>query len=276
MKPEEILKIIGIDASDIDEFKNKFQSDFIARNAVFSDPDIKKKMNTEQGERWGKFESIMKNSFKELGIEDVRGDRAEDLFNAGLNGFKGLKNKLEEDLSQHDDEKLKTLQTQLDSFRVKYETANEKANSANALISEREQELLTAKTEFEDYKLNIKLDKDFTSTMSEIKFTDSFYQDEIEKTGFMTALNSNYKFGYDDEGKFTPFTKEGKPVTNEAGNKSLSVKEVVELFADKHGRLKKSNANPNNPPRQQFDNNNNNNDNGKFKLRTSRIAENKH
>ena len=245
MTTEEILKITGIEAKDVEDFKSQFSKDFIARNAVFADPEIQKKLNTEQGERWGKFEHYIKDQFKELGLEEVSGKKAEDVFNAGINGMKALRKSWDEKAEQHDDQKLQTLQTQIDNYKVKLETEKQKAQSANDLLEQHKTELEKQQNEFAGYKLNIRLNEDFNKTLAEIKFVDSFYADEIERTGFLTALKANYKFSYDDSNDFKAFMPDGKPVTNEAGNKELTAAEVIASFADKHNRLKKSN-----PPKQ--------------------------
>lgn len=225
------------DETKFDAAFNDPKTGYIARAKALEDEGIAKHFNDAHGKRMGQLESLTRKAFKEeLEIEELESGPIETMLLDGAKKVKGKIVKLSEDAKKGNDTKLTELTTELGTFKTKYESEKERADTTNKLLE-------TTKGEFENYKTTLKSNQLFQSELSKIELIPDMT--DLQRKGFNALVAENFEFKLDKDGETLEVYKKGeaKRAKNEAGNQNMTVEEALKDLADKNGLLKKNNMN---------------------------------
>lgn len=247
MELKDILEYLGVgEVENLDQFKEKFDPEFIRKKNALDNEDIKK---TVTGRYFGSQTTNLKKIARENGIElsgeEIEGLQVEDIAGLMLSKVKESSNarinELKESITEPN-EALNSLQEKYD----KLVNSNKEYKAANKELLNKVEEIQKAKdSEIKNYKLNTFK----TSQLGKIKFKQNM--SDIEKTGFNTLLDSKYVLDFDEEGKEIITDKEGKRIENpKVTGTFLTPYEVYEKEAI-DGGLIAQNPHASNQPAQQ-------------------------
>lgn len=242
---KDILESLGWDKAPEtrEEFEQRLKSDFIARSVAHTDPEIQEKAASKMGARIGSIETLFKQGAKELGIEKIEGEKAEDIIKNGLTLFhtkyEEVKNADKKTKSQREEELL----GDMNKWKSQYESQKELADKANQLYEKE-------KTDRANFEKNWIIKQKFEDQVEKkAPWTDDYRNDEVRQKGFSAILNERVKWDLDEAGELIGLKPDGKPYTNPAGNKILSPLEIVVEIGNPAKVI--ANNNLNNPNRSQ-------------------------
>lgn len=212
MEVSALTQFLGIEAEDLDTFKNTFNSTFIRRDNVKSDEKIAAEVT---GKRLGLLEQDVRKAFKNVGFAldnlDTNGKKVEELIELGLTNMldkhQTKVSELEELGIKDKDEAFKELEGKLERLNKKY-------------IEEKELRERTA-MDFSNYKEESanKLKLNTISTLRQQAFQNATFKQsmsDLEKDGFNARINSNYRLDLDDNGGLMVTDSEGARIPNPA------------------------------------------------------------
>lgn len=234
MDAKELLEYLGIEADNIDTFKEKFQGGFIPKDQA---PDEDRIKSQTVGKFTGAFKTLAKKHF-ELNTEDLaKVDRWEDMFDLGIAKI----NKKIEDARglgvQTNDAQLKELNTRLEQasqLAKEYKEANELLqNSVVEKETEWSGKLKGVRGEFEKKNALFLIKDKLSDTLT--KGDKFLLEQEINGLQIDFAENDQV-IVKDKEGKQIPSPKKV--------GQYLSLPEAIEYIAEKEGFIKKNNATP--------------------------------
>lgn len=207
MELKEVTDYLGIEVETLDEFKEKFNSQYFTESQVFAD---KKKLALFTGKTLG---SVTENAIKiakgfgvELKKEDIKDKNIEDVINMSFEGMTGIHNemldKLKLDAGKKGDDKYNALKEDFDKATLKITDLETLNNSTATKLTEAEKNHVNAIVDFKKgfFKKDIFNNLPYSPDV-----------DPLKKTGFITTMNEKYKFDFDEKGE--PF------ITNMEGNR---------------------------------------------------------
>lgn len=215
MEFKDVANFLGLKEDEIktiDDFKSKFDSEFIRQSAITEDSEPVKKI---LGKTFGTLENEVKKIAKahELEIdfdaEDLKGKKVTDKFKTVFSRFedkqKGIIDELSAKASQNNDDKVK-------DWEKKYEKLHSKYNDTENLLK-------NTTVEFEGFKQkaisdvkSVKLNVHKAEILSKAKFLPDV--NEYTKKGFIGEFESKYKLDLDENEKPIILDKEGKRIPN--------------------------------------------------------------
>lgn len=192
----EAFKFLGIEAENLDQFKEKFNESYIPSD----------KLGSELGAFKGQTTTAIKQAFRDFDIE-VTSDE--------------LKDKKLTEIPSLYAEKLKAKFTELESSKkLTNEQLEEKYGNDiqkyKTQLTEKEELLNGLRTEFETFKTNVAtekkqltIDTKKNAIIGSLPFSEN--TDKYQKNGWLSEINSSYQFDIDDEGN-ERVLKDGKPI----------------------------------------------------------------
>lgn len=206
---KQLCEFTGIEAENLDQFKEQFQSKFIVKENVIKDPELTDKI---YGKIMGSQMTKIRQMFKEEGVEFSEDEtksvkKNDELFMLGLNKLKGsFVNQIEEvkkTSTTGTDDRLKDYEAKLQKLE------KEKNDIKNAWKSTGE--------EFEKYKFDVAN----TIKNKEIEFKLSKAKEvlkmrpkinDAERAGFEAIMRNKLKFDLDDNGQLVTLNANGERI----------------------------------------------------------------
>lgn len=233
-----VLSFLNVDKieseEDFDNFKQTFNSKFVSKETAHTDEDIK---NRVVGKRMGEITSKLVEFGKVLGqdvsFEKLKDKKVEEVItefsSVVTNSFEELKSKAKEG----NDKKLNDLQKELEDKVKSLTSYKEALEQTQGLLAEKESNF---QSELKNYKVQTKL-KDIRAN---IPFVDGL--NEIQRTGFETIINRDYRFDLDEKDNVIVTDKDGNlvPVKDKAGVFADPMT-IFTTVAESNGLLKKNN-----------------------------------
>jgi hypothetical protein len=236
MEIKEILSFVNVgDVKDINEFKEKFKTNFLSKDEIFDDEDVKKKIGEENNKIVGKLTGSLITTIKKgfgLTNEDVKDKKLEDVLELVANKSKDRIAELEAGVSADDIKK---------EYEGKLEKLSKSASDYKTALETLQGTYEKEKGEFEGKYKGLKTSNLLEGAKSKLlpKLKD---MSPAEKMGWEAKINS---LNIDFDEKETPVVKdkEGKRLQNpnKAGS-FLSLDEALEQSAVELDLIKKNNA----------------------------------
>ena len=227
--PKDLVDGLEKGEKTVDDFKTYFQTTFIAKSMALEDSEIK---NALIGKALGSVTTKAKTAF---GFEnkDIEGKKIEDVIAMGVEKFQAEISDLKKLQSEGGDKAVTALQAKLSKAEkdaLDYKTLAD----TNASLYDDEKKNSAGKIK------QFMLGNILSSAKAKITFKDGI--SEIEKVGFETLLQKNYKIDLSETGEAEIFNTKGEKIKNETGNKFLNLDEVLMIEAKKNNLLKQNNA----------------------------------
>jgi hypothetical protein len=220
---EAVAGYLGINAEDLDGFKESFESQFIRRANVESfesqfirranvkdDPEL---AGSITGKRLGSLETTVKQIFKKSGFDladiDTKGKKLEEVIEAGLghvtNAFGDKIKGLEDAVTHTDDEAFKKLEN-------KFSKQSSRLLEVEGLLTDTRGKYEGALKDKETAVKSIQINTLKRDALSKIPFKSDLT--DLERTGFNTVVNSKYKLDVDDTGSLMVMDATGSRIPN--------------------------------------------------------------
>jgi len=237
IKPEEITAYLGIEADSMDQFKEKFDPEFV-RKSLIKDPksDVHKELFPLV---IGKFAGTVQKDFihgiKDMGIElapeEVKDKKVEDIIKLGLEKAKDFYSSkiadYESKVGQGKDEAVKEWET-------KYTKLTDKFTQLDGLHKTLQQTYESEKGGFQNQIKGIRLENIIAKENEKIKWNTA--AKPLEKDGFFANLEKNYKRDLDETGNLEIFDSKGQRIPNPAkAGTWMSYSEILKSEAEKAG-----------------------------------------
>ena len=196
METKELASYLGIDADNLDKFKEKFAEKYISKEVYNSDVDDLKKSH---GSRLGKLESHAKNAFKDLGVVfgegELKDKPVEEIFTIGAEKVKGTIGSLSEASKgkNADVDKIKS------DYEGKLNAAYKERDDYKGFFENTKVEKETLAKELSGKLSSYKVNHFVNDTYSQIKFSSS--AKPLEMKGFKSNIEEKYeiKMGENDQ-----------------------------------------------------------------------------
>lgn len=231
MELKDISTYLGIEAENLDDFKQKFSSIYDKKGTV-----DREAVAHEVGRLKGTWGVELKRIAKDNGIEfepdELKDKKLEDIFGLTLAKYKSMS---EDAIQKIKDESRKSKPADIQEWEGKVSKLNDKIGQLEATNNLLKDEMAKKEQAYLGEIKNTKLGLQEESLWNSVKFRHDL--DDITKLGFKSYIKSNYKIDLDDkdqivitdkEGKFIPdSTKHGafksatQVITEEALNKKL-------------------------------------------------------
>ena len=232
METKDVLEYLGIEAEDLDSFKEKFNSQYFTEEQVFKDP-----------QKLGKFTSktlsgVEHNAFKiaegfgvQLNKDELKGKKTEEIFNAILETketqHQNMIKELQEKATKGADEKYQTLQSDYEKMVGKVKDFEDMNKSLAQKVEATEKEW---SSRVRDFKKSY-LEKDLFGS---IKYDPNI--DPYKKKGFEAEVREKYKFDFDENDQPYVTDAEGKRIENPAKHGTFKTpQEVLDEVAKEAG-----------------------------------------
>lgn len=233
--PEELIEYYGIEKEfdSFEDFKEWFPSEFTRNSNIYSDENIKKRIN---GSTFSKIARNKKEIAKEFGLEYTNSElekmTLEEIYRDSLSKLKDI---YEGKVSEAQKQATEPSEA-LEDFKKKLEKEKNEKNQFKTINE-------TLLKEFEDYKKtkenefkSFKIGSEKNNWFGKIKFKSDM--SEIEKAGFDKYLSDNYVFDFDENNEPIVTDKKGNRIANEkVTGKFKSPIEVIEDDAKKHNLI---------------------------------------
>lgn len=218
---------------DLNEFKTHLDTNYILRDNVLKDEDLKKKVT---GNIFGKLNTKAAQTFG-LTSSEVKEKSMEEIFETVKTKYE---NQLEEAKSAaggSDDERVKALEKKLATKEAEFE-------QVKSGLTDWEKKYNEDTAQLRDKAKNTQLNYKLTEAFGGVNFIDEYNTNEITKAGFKTLINTKYKVDLDEEsGCLTVTDKDGKPIKHPSKTGHFAdFKTVLEMEADANKLLKKNNG----------------------------------
>lgn len=229
MEAKDILEYMGIEAKDMDEFKAKFPEKYASEKQA-----VEKWLSPEVGKVTGNIKRKILNKaredgleftlseFEKMDLEDVHATIAEK--KAGK--FKSELEELKAKSGQTNEEALKEWQ---DKFAKATKRASDEEELRKQLAGEFDQFKTKAAGEVKSVKVGFKK----SDLLSKLKFKTGI--SDLEKEGFLSHIDKNYKFDFDDQDVFFAADASGNRIrSSKKADEHKSPEEIVnEVAAEK-------------------------------------------
>lgn len=223
--PDELIEGLIKGDKTGEDFKKFHQETFVAKQIAMDDPEIKNKII---GKITGSITTKLK-SLASLDKKEIEGKQVEEIAEMAIAKFKSKITELEELSKKNSDETVKSLQSEVESWKKKTKDFESLATT-NFEGWEGEKK---AKTEtIKSFKLNHIL----SQAKSKIPLKDGIT--DLEKAGFESLLKNNYVIDLGDNDEPEIYTTKGERVKSESGNKFVTLEDLLLLEAKKNNILK--------------------------------------
>lgn len=231
MEINNVFEYIGLDpkeVTDIDKFKEKFDTAFIKRDAVEKDEAIVKAVT---GKRIGHIETEFKQAAKAAGIEfeagELKGKKVEELAELAFSKAKAKFKELESKAGQGNDEAVK-------EWQDKYAKLEGKANDYKKSWESTQSEYDGFKNQVEQERKDGKVKQYAESSWSNYKWPSGI--DELKKEGFISFISKNYKIQLDETGNPFVSDKDGNRIkSGKTHGQFKTLDEILTEEGTKHG-----------------------------------------
>lgn len=241
MDSKEILDFLGVEASNLDEFKTAFSGKYYSEKQIHDDPKLlgkftgktlkKVKQNILNKAREKEI-PFTHNEFDEAPLEDVV-----DTLNARISeGFGTKITELQSQIGKSGEEAIKPFQEKLS----KYEQALADEKKAKAEIagqfeqykSEAATQIKTTKAQYFKEDVMSKIERDFDPLA---------LKDELKLEGWRSHIEKNFRFDFDEQDNPVILDKTGSKIKNpKKADEWLTPKDVLTMEADKKGLIPKN------------------------------------
>lgn len=228
IETKDVSEVLGIDLTTIDnvaDLKKSFEETYTHKKNV--DPDV---VASITGQMAGKTTTALKKTAKAFGVEiekaEIEGKKLEEVSELFINRLGEKFGREIEDLKtkggQGSEERIKELEAQANSFKLKYSEEKEAKDKLSQLL---EEEKSNGQKSLLEYKRTERYNDHKSKSM---KWASDV--DDLKKRGFWSTFEEKYKPEYSDDDKdVIPVDKNGKriphPVTT---GKFLSFPELME------------------------------------------------
>lgn len=215
----------------MEDFRKSFDQSYIKKSSevIKQDEEFYGKL---MGEKTGVITTKFKRGLKEAGIElsdsDIKDKKTEEVITLGLKKahefYSGKIAELESQAGKGNDELVTDLKNQLEKTKSKY---NDTKGLLDTLTQEHEKFKADAASQIKGVKRQVK----FGEALKSIKWKTGVK--DIEKEGYFSTFDKEFKVDLDDNDNIEVFDKSGKRVTStKESGKFISLEEALEM----HGR----------------------------------------
>lgn len=246
MEVKDILDYMGIEAKDMDEFKANFPTKYATEKQA-----AEKWLSPEIGKVTNKIKQKLLNKAREDGIEFTNSE------------FDGKE--LEDVHFTIADKKSAKLKAELDELKLKAGQSNEEAlkewqekfTKATKRASDEEELRKQLASEFDQFKShsagevkNVKVNFKKSDLLGKVKYKPGI--SELEKEGFLSHIDKNYKFDFDDQDVFFAADVKGNRIrSSKKADEHKSPEEIVNEVASQF-KILAENPNAGKPAPQSF------------------------
>jgi hypothetical protein len=218
---------------DLNEFKTHLDTNYILRDNVLKDEDLKKKVT---GNIFGKLNTKAAQTFG-LTSGEVKEKSMEEIFEAVKSKYEAQIAEAKSAAGGSDDERVKALEKKLKAKEDEYE-------QVKGGLTEWETKYNTDTTELKTKAKNTQLNYKLNEAFSKVGFIDEYNTDEIRQAGFKAVVNAKYKIDLDEEsGNIIVTDKDGKHIKHPTKTGAFAdFKTVLEIEAEAAKLLKKNNG----------------------------------
>jgi hypothetical protein len=233
MEAKDVLEYLGLDADNIDTFKEQFQTKFVTSDSVPNEEKIKSSIT---GKFTGAFKTKAKQLFNLESEELSKAEKWEDILELGFNKQKAQIEELKQASTQTDDAAIKELNAKLERAN---QTAREYKEANETIRTSYEQKEVEWSNKFKSEKTNYAITKAYSSVTPKLSDTLT----KADKLLLDTEIKK-LKVEFDESDNILVMDSEGKRLQNpkQVGT-FLGLEEAIEMIADKEGYIKKNNAN---------------------------------
>lgn len=230
MELKDILSFTGIEAENLDDFKTKFQEQFVNKKNAHKDDvirkGIKKTIYVGQQEMFTKF-------FKELGLnpeeEDfTKADTLESFIKTGINKLSEAKQAEVESLKLKvgatNDELIKAKEQEIEKYKQKNKDLEILAKNA---VKTLEVEKSNFQNKLKESTISIAIQEARKSLKTKAKLT------EVEQMGLDAAISKKLKFDLDETGKPFVMNEKGERIPSKVkASEFVSPAEAMQMVVD--------------------------------------------
>ncbi len=227
---QEYLGLTEDQIKDVDVFKSAVDEKFVLRANAKDDAQIIKDVT---GKVTGSITTKLKANFKAAGIElsgdDIEGKKVEEIVELGFGKLNEAHTTTVTDLKgqigNSDEEAIKAIQDKLDTEQKSHKEVKD-------LLDTTKNDFDTFKTEAAGREKTVKIDTFRGQAMDKLKFKEGLT--DVEKAGFNSIVNQNFKIELDDAGAAFITDGDGNRIKSEqATGEFKSIDEVFESEATK-------------------------------------------
>jgi len=239
MEGKEILDFLGVEAENLDEFKEKFTGKYFTEKQIHSDPKLIGKFT---GKTMGNIKKAILNDFRESEVPFTQGEfddadletvvktlksRQSELYNSKLEEVKSQVGKSGEEAIKPWQEKLSKYEQALaDEKKAKQEIAGQ----FEQFKGEAENKIKSTRISY--------FQKDL---MGSIEIDPIAKKDPLKIKGWNSHVQENFKFDFDENDNPIILDKTGSKIKNpKKADEWLSPKDVLTAEADKLGLIPKN------------------------------------
>lgn len=241
MEAKELLDFLGVEATNLDEFKTQFSGKYFTEKQIHDD---KKLLGKFTGTTLKKIKQTVLNDFREAEVPFTHGEfddmelegvvktlrsRQAELFTGKINEVQSQIGKGAEEIEKKYQEKLsKYEQSLLDEKNAKKAVAEE----YEKFKGEAEGRIKSTRVDY--------FKKDLTSDI-ESAFDVAAKKDELKMKGWRSHISENFRFDFDEHDQPVILDKNGSKIKNpKKADEWLSPKDVLKEEADKLGLIPKN------------------------------------
>lgn len=235
--PADLIEGLEKGEKTIDDFQTFHKTGFVPKAMVFEDEDVKKRLDQVGGNITGRLTQKIK-TLVDLENKEIEGKKVEEVAELAIGRLKSQIEELQNTGKKSKDEKTAEYETKLQKLTSDlngYKSLAEK-NSADLELERKNSQKIV-----KDFKLSHVVKE----IKSKIPLKDGI--SELEKAGFDTYINQNYRIDLSDSDELEVYNAKGERVKSETGNKFVGFDELLISEAKKHGILKVVNTQKANP-----------------------------
>lgn len=244
IESKEVLEYLNIEGVDkVEDFKAKFESTYINRNAIKEDKEL---LGTLFGKTANAARTAIVRELKREGIEFEEGEvkkfkdnsiEMEEFFTQGINKVKSFYQNQLEEVKKNSGKPSEELEK---AWNEKLAKKEGEVRDLKALLDASKKEWEHKETEFNGQLKNIKLDTRKADLERDFKW--STEADELKKEGFKSVMSKKYKLDLDENGTLEIFNTKGERIPNPKKNGTF--KTPLEVFEEEGLAAKVWAANP--------------------------------
>lgn len=234
MEVKDILNLIDVPESiaTVDELKVHLAKNYIHRNVIKEDADVKGLINSEVGRVMG---STTTAALRIFGLDKsaAEGKKLDEVLQLGVENFNTKISELEK--AKGDPTK------EVEQWKGKFEAARKDAETWQTTLQTKENEWNEKESGFANQIKTGKLGYVLTAAKSEVRWKDDLT--DIEREGFDSYINKGYEFDFDESETPVVIDKKTKEkVKNSKGTGFATPKEFYEIKAYEQNLVKKNNG----------------------------------
>lgn len=251
MEAKDLLSYIGLDKVEkIDDFKKEFEKKFVPRDKAIEDEEIRNRVSGETlGRITTKFTRLMKQHGVEFDPADVeeevtledgtkkkKNKPLENIFEVGITKFNDMHVAAQEEIKKKSGEPTQALK----DWQEKYVKIESKYNDLKKLHDDTKQQLQKTEQTYAEQIKGIKVQTIKQQALAGITWKKDIT--ELERKGFESLINDNYKIDLDDKGEAFIADKTGKRIKSD--KKAGEFKSISEVLMDEAIKNKLHQVNP--------------------------------